>query len=289
MNLPEMVSTNTVRQLTRRIEQLETTLRQLAAATGTLGAATISGDLKVEGGGSISVADGGNIFLSDDGKFFVAGDTTYVQILEDSFSIGTIVGGTLGRPSMILKPDGFLAAISDTQYAVFRVDATDGAAIITSSVGIVRLPYSSTGSAANTRILLDGTIQMVVSSRRYKEDIADAVVDPAEVRQLRRRSWVDKGTVERMGEAGEEADVPRNLGFIAEELDELPSMRQFVDYVEVDGDLVPDAIQYDRLTVALHALAMDQQEQIDNQQAQIDVLTARLDALDGGTPTQETP
>lgn len=272
MSVPEMVPANTVRQLTRRIEQLETFLRQLAAASGTLGSATIKGDLKVEGGGSISVADGGNIFMSGDGKFFVAGDTTYVQILEDSFSIGTIAGGTLGRPSMILQPDGFLAAISDTQYAVFRVDATDGAAIITSSTGVVRLPYSSTGSAANTRILLDGTIQMVVSSRRYKDDIEDAVIDPREVLQLRPRTWVDKGLKER-SEPG--ADIPRNVGFIAEELDELPSMRQFVDYANVDGETVPDAIQYDRIAVGQQVLLRAQQEQID-------ALTRRLDALDGG-------
>jgi hypothetical protein len=264
-----MDPSNLFARINRRIDGVVREVRELRSALGTLGAATISGDLKVKSGGSVSVLDGGNIFLSQGGKFFVAGDDTYVQILEDSFSIGTMVNGAFGRPSMIMQPDGFLAAISDTQYAVFRVDAVDGAAVVTSSTGVVRLPWMPTGAGANTRILNDGTIQMVTSSLRYKQDPQDAEVDPADVLKLQGRTWRQRSEVE----ADPDTQV-RYVGFIAEELDELETMRQFVEY---DDQGRPDAIQYDRLTVALLELAKSQQVQLDG-------LASRVAALEDASP-----
>lgn len=244
----------------------------LRAAASILSAVIGKGGITVKDGGSITVEDGGDVLLGPGSRLVTLGDDTYVQILDDEFSIGTIgPDGDFTWPASSFRPDGFLAAKSADEYAVFRIDDATGDAVLGSSTGRVHLPYMSTGDAANTRILYDGTIQMVVSSRKYKEDIADADVDPAEVLRLKPRTWVDKGTVDR-AEPG--VDIARNVGFIAEELDELPSMRQFVDYVtDDDGELIPDAIQYDRLTVALHALAKSQQEQIDS-------LARRLKALE---------
>lgn len=151
------------------------------------------------------------------------------------------------------------------------LNADGGIDILTNgSMRLYELP--TTGSAANIR--LDPTtveLQYIPSSRRYKDDIADAVVEPREVLQLQPRTWVDKGTVDR-AEPG--TDITRSVGFIAEELDELPSMRQFVDYApDEDGTPIPESIQYDRLTVALFAVVKEQQ-------SQIDALTARLEALE---------
>lgn len=278
---------NGVEQIWAAIRVLQANEQKRRGLASFLENATVgSGGLKFVDGGSINLGDGGSIYLSEDGKFLAVGDTTYVQILDDSFSIGTIVDGTFGRPSMIMQPDGFLAAISDTEYAVFKVDAVDGAAVITSSTGVVRLPYQNTSSSANTRILFDGTIQLVTSSMRYKTDPAPAIIDVDDVRQMQGRTWVDIATAERAAEAGEEVDIPRDVGFIAEELDALPSLRQFVDY---DAEGRPDAIQYDRLTVALLELLKDVDGQttdlralLSEQQSQINELTARLDSLTNG-------
>lgn len=276
--------------------------RQLAALRSTAGILSSvigKGGITVKDGGGISLLDGGQIEMSTGGKFFVAGDDTYVQILDDSFSIGTVgPDRSLTRPSMIMQPDGFLAAISDTLYAVFRIDPVTGAAVVTSSQGSVRLPYQTTGSAANTRILLDGTIQMVTSSRRYKRDVNAAVIDIADVLKLRGRTWRQRSEV-----ADDPETDTRYIGFIAEELDALPSMRQFVDYDEQGR---PDAIQYDRLTVALlellkhvHGLMGALTSRVDeleieaerlrttvtDMQSQMAAMAARLDALESRTET----
>ncbi len=125
----------------------------------------------------------------------------------------------------------------------------------------------TTSSAANLRLDPSTTeILYVTSSRRYKADIADAAVDPAEVLNMQGRTWIDK---HKMDEAAE-GDVTRDIGFIAEELDDQPSLRQFVEY---DDEGRPNAIQYDRLSVGLLEVCK-------SQQVQIDALTARLDALE---------
>lgn len=257
--------------LVARFNNLQRQVDSLRSAAGILSAVIGKGGITIKDGGSIGVEDGGDILLGPGSRLVTLGDDTYVQILDDEFSIGTIgPDGDFTWPASSFRPDGFLAAKSADEYAVFRIDDATGDAVLGSSTGRVHLPYMSTGDAANTRILYDGTIQMVVSSRKYKEDIADADVDPAEVLRLKPRTWVDKGTVDR-AEPG--VDIARNVGFIAEELDELPSMRQFVDYVtDDDGELIPDAIQYDRLTVALLTLAKSQQEQLDSFARRLDTL-----------------
>ena len=82
------------------------------------------------------------------------------------------------------------------------------------------------------------------------------------------RTWVDTVKVDL---AEDEGDLRRDVGFIAEELDELPSLRQFVQY-NAEGE--PDAIEYDRLSVALLTLAKAQAEQLT-------AIEKRLDALEG--------
>lgn len=244
-----------VEWLVGEIKGIKRSINEIRSSAGILSA--------IIGRGGITVKDGGGISLSEGGKFFVLGDDTYVQILDDSFSIGTIAGGALTRPSMILQPDGFLAAISDTQYAVFRVDAATGAAVVTSSVNAVHLPYTTTSDAANTRILLDGTIQMVASSLRYKQDPEDVTIDPAQFLKLRPRSWRDKALV-----AKDPDTTRRSVGFIAEEVAELG-----LPFVDFDEEGRPDSLQYDRFMVGAVQVMQQQADQIK-------ALTARLDALE---------
>lgn len=122
----------------------------------------------------------------------------------------------------------------------------------------------TTGSAANLRID-PGTaqIQYETSSRRYKQDIEDLDIDPEAFLQLRPRTWRDKGEVEREPET-----TRRNVGFIAEEVDELGL--PFVDY---DAEGRPDALQYNRFMAGAVKV-------MQSQAAQINDLTARLEALE---------
>lgn len=154
------------------------------------------------------------------------------------------------------------------------IDGNEGVDINTGGdLHLYELP--TTGSSANLR-LDPGTaqIQYVTSSERYKQDIEDVTVDPADVLKLQGRTWRQKTDVQ----ADPDTEV-RHVGFIAEELDDA-GLGVFVEY---DAEGRPDAIQYDRLSVGLVELAKSQQKQLDDQAAQLAALSARLDALEAAT------
>lgn len=228
------------------------------------------GDLSVNGGGSASINDGGNLDIYGTGKVQVWGNLRKGTMEDGRFGVTTMTsGGSPTYPSTLAQPDGFLCdAGPGLGYAVFRVDEATGAAVVTSTVDQVLLPYTNTSDAANTHILLNGQIQMVTSSLRYKQDVEVADVDPTAVLSLTGKTWRDKALVE-----ADPDTERRNVGFIAEDLD-AAGLGMFVDY---DAEGRPDAIQYDRLSVALLAVVKSQQTQIDD-------LTARVDALTD-TPT----
>lgn len=143
------------------------------------------------------------------------------------------------------------------------VDAT-GTASFGQGASACYIGYAATGSAANAVIGVDGRVFRSTSSARYKQDVQPAVVDPALVLQLEPHTFRSVAEVAEVGE-----DAPRYVGFIAEELHDA-GLGLFVDY---DDQGRPDAIQYDRLSVALLAVVKDQQ-------GQLDAITARLDALE---------
>lgn len=250
-----------MRKLLREQQQQIDALRSAAASKST-----------IIGAGGLQVKDQGSIKVLDQGTIEVLGTDSYTVIDEGGVNVGALdaAGVFWTPPNMVLRPDGFVAANAEGDIAVFRIDEV-GNAVLTSSIQSVLLPYQSTASAANTRILLNGQIQMVTSSLRFKQDIEDAEIDPETVLKLRGRTWRSRDDVEK----DPETDV-RYVGFIAEEVDEA-GLGIFVDY----DDEGPFAIQYDRISVALLSLARSQQQRLDKQQQQIDDLTARLDALEG--------
>ena len=180
-----------------------------------------------------------------------------------------------------LLSDGLLRLYGDDET---RISCPGGPVNIVAPNGLFVTPITS-GSTANARIESNGQITVISSSARYKTDIEDLPVDPATVLQLRPRSWMP-GPVPRRcppwmhethsdeechaGEAiAPPEDARRQVGFVAEELDDLG----LGDFVEYDDEGRPDAIRYDRLTAALIPV-------LQQQQAQIEALTARLDALE---------
>lgn len=116
-----------------------------------------------------------------------------------------------------------------------------------------------------------GRLGTASSSRRYKQDEQPAGIDTDAVLSIEPKRF---RYIEQVEEYGDAAAI--EFGLIAEDL-HAAGLSPWVVYREVDGEILPDGVNYPMLVVA-------QQAAIRAQQAQIDALTARLDALDGGTP-----
>lgn len=131
----------------------------------------------------------------------------------------------------------------------------------------VCITHSTTGASANCFIdPSDGRIWRSTSSRRYKQDIEDVDVDAAAVLNMQGRTWRDKG------EVANDADTERRyVGFIAEELHDL-GLGQFVVY---DAEDKPEAIAYDRLSVALLAVVKDVNTRLTELEASVNEAPAK--------------
>lgn len=199
-----------------------------------------AGNVELNGGGAI-------LQLQADGDAILRGATN-----SDGLFLGNGVGGVT------------ISSSSETQIN------SDGNVDI-DPTGELRFFIGTTTNPANLN-QTSNNVRQVTSGRKYKADIHDADIDPADVLALRPRTWVDKGELER-----DPAYSQRTVGFIAEELDEHESLRQFVEYDD-DGD--PNAIYYDRMPAALVALAQAQQVELDALKETVAALVARVEALE---------
>lgn len=113
------------------------------------------------------------------------------------------------------------------------------------------------------------TICYITSSRKYKQDIADAPVNDA-ILDVQPRTWRDKSDV------ADDPDSDRwQYGAIAEEVHDL-GLTHLVAYK--DGE--PEALQYDRFGIALIPVVRDLKATVATQAQQIADLTTRLAALE---------
>jgi hypothetical protein len=175
-----------------------------------------------------------------------------------------------------------------TDYA--QILSLGGQAAIGGVTGTFIRPQSGSGTANVRMDTTTGQITWVSSTERVKTDIRDLDVDPAVVLQLRPRTWLP-GAVPRQCPAWAHAqhaadechagelvdppeDAPREVGFVAEELDVLG----LGDFVEYDAEGLPISIRYDRVSAALVPLIQRQQQQIDDLAAKVEQLTARVAA-----------
>lgn len=284
------------RDLEQRLRNMQAQINRLASRVlGQRQLSVTEGDFVVSGGGGVLVQDGGTISAEYDngqvglefGKirtsaayssgllvYSSAGDAR-VKLAETltgtwfgyitgfdflNLSAGDLLLGDQTDTNSISLEGDTISVIPNTQLQLDINDGT-GSVLVGTVCQNVQIGHQTTSSAANCFISTAGRIYRSTSSRRYKADIEDAEVDPAKVLGLRGRTWQDKA------DAGD-PDAPRHIGFIAEELHEA-GLGEFVTYDE-DG---PEAIAYDRLSVALLAVAQQQAEQIAG-------LSARLDALE---------
>lgn len=232
---------------------------------GELGTPPLAEPVAVEGGANLLVRDGGSIIVRDDGSL-IATDTVENRFV--SINAGEIELGSISPEETI----GFVRA--DDSTGTLRLLGENGVGVvglngnvnIQSLTGGVSLTTGTTGSSPNLHQgVSDALINRQTSARKYKQDIADLVVDPEATKRLRPRIWRDKGDVAKNPDTGR-----WNVGLIAEEVIEagLP------EFVEHDHEGNPDYVAYDRLCVALLALCRDQDRRLD-------ALEDRVAALDG--------
>lgn len=183
--------------------------------------------------------------------------------------------GTLKGKNAWLEATGGTATVKGS--AGLTLDS-GGQVLIKSATSRVFLEHATTSSAANCVIGTGGLIERSTSSRRYKQDVEDLVVDVKDVLKLRPRTWRDRLEV-----AGDPDASTRYVGFIAEELDDAG----LTPWVLYDAEGRPDAIAYDRLVAAVVPVVQDQQRRLDDQAQQIADLTAQLDELRALVTPQE--
>jgi len=133
--------------------------------------------------------------------------------------------------------------------------------INTDGTMFVRGMISSTG----TSVVLTGGGQLVKSSssERYKKDIRSFEDDFYKILQTEPKTFIYK------------SDVIRDVGYIAEDFDEL-GLNNLLIYDEYG---LPDSIQYSKITLYLVEVVKDQQKTIETQQEEIEQLKEALCGL----------
>lgn len=137
--------------------------------------------------------------------------------------------------------------------------------------GTLKFPgMTSTGSAANLFIdLATGSVFRSTSSIGYKQDIGEHDTE-SDADKILQAHIVEFRVTEEVNEQDDLA--PTYVGLIAEDLDEL-GLNWYVVYDEYNE---PDAIEYERLTLPLIALAQRQQKEIDDLKARVEALEAKV-------------
>lgn len=295
------------RDLEQRLRDNEQQVRQLTAAALKQRQLSVEqGDFHVSGGGNIVVDDGGNINVTG-GDITTQGGSIVAKYSDgsDGIQFGDIFDINQGYTGLgLLVQDnegnamlacyqrdvdagrrlrlscGFSGSalwLDDTEASFTNghgdyLNLTDQYVILNGSGKKVWLTGSSirlqgtptTSASANLFSNANNDIFKVSSSRRYKQDVQPAEVDPEAVLRLEGVTWRDRLEVEQ----DPDTDT-RYVGFIAEDM-EAAGLGQFVVYE--DGR--PESIAYDRLAVALLALAKHQQQRLDQLEDRLAALEA---------------
>jgi hypothetical protein len=236
-------------------------LRVMTIAGGTVG-------LVVENNtGGITVSGGGNITVNSPGVF--SGNGSGITSLNGTnISTGTVAAARIANldASKITSGTFSLDRIPNpvsraTNANNLDSNVTGGAKINGSAVSVTNI-----GQNTGTTLVRDSsnTLKALSSSRRYKENIVDAEIDP---------SWILNASMNPkffnyIG--GDE----RQIGLIAEEVNEIDSIN---DIVFKNSDGQPESIMYDRIAVLLVPIIREQQSAITNLENRIKYLEDKID------------
>jgi len=125
--------------------------------------------------------------------------------------------------------------------------------------------HPTTTSSANTFInSITGLIARSTSSQRYKVAIEPQSIPIDSILALEPKSYVDKAAAE---EQGTTDGLPRLLGLIAEDLAQIPVLKDLLVVYNDQGQ--PDAVNYDRIAIALIPIIQDMAKEIAELKAQL--------------------
>jgi hypothetical protein len=170
-----------------------------------------------------------------------------------------------------------IGAVSNSAVQTVGGAKTFSAAMTTTSISAsgnvstsASLTRSGLAGGGSTTATFDnsGNLVRTTSSARYKQDILSAEYVYEDILALEPKTFRLKNEVE------DDSDARTYAGFIAEELDQLDSLKVFVNYLpQENGSKIPDGIQYGEMVSALVSAIKHQDELIKS-------LTSRIETLE---------
>lgn len=216
----------------------------------------------------------------------ISGSTINVPAVSPKFSVssagaitstsGTIGGWTLSATRLSSGTSTFMDSSTGNIATIGQITA-NSAYIDTggfTSVGVSYVSelhasgllynsgYPTTTGTANMRINTTagaslGLIAYTSSSQRYKVNIEESLIPVQSILQLNPKTYIDKAEYEEKGSAD---GLQRWLGFIAEEIAEIPVLKDLL--VEYNKDGLPTSVFYDRIAAALVPLLKDHEQRL---------------------------
>jgi hypothetical protein len=231
---------------------------------------TSSGDVTINNG----AADGGQVILSSSGysnwnldnysgRFRAYYNATEYFTIDTSGNVG--IGGTYSGARVFSKS----STTDSTTYPLLTQNSAGSFLFFVRSDGYTNTgtasqsPYNQTvGSAANTYIHSDGSLQRSTSSLKYKKNVKDAIHGLKEVLQIRPITYESKNELESGKVFG---------GLIAEEIDAI-GLTEFVQYA-TDG--TPDALAYGNMVSLLTKAIQELSAKVEEQAKRIELLESK--------------
>ena len=184
-------------------------------------------------------------------------DSGGIQFVNDNSSYYSEIAGFRGGFSSYAGINFKTANnAAPSQVMTIQPDGNVGIGTMTPAIKLAVVGLTGTTSGSYMRYLTDGTgnIYYYSSSEKYKDDIRPFKDDFYKIMQMEPKSFIDKVTQE------------RNIGYIAEELDEL-GLEYLVGYK--DGE--PDFINYELISIYLLEIIKDQQKRIETLEEKIGI------------------
>lgn len=186
----------------------------ITSASGTIGGFTLSSD-SIYSGSSLTINSNGTITGG-------SANTIY-------YGYANIGGGTAGSEHLTVAGNSVLNGTLSTSGNIYDL----GGATTTSTANVFMNSIS-------------GLIARVTSSERYKVVIEPQSISNDLIMALVPKSYVDKAE---SIEKGTTDGLPRLLGLIAEDLAQIPVLKDLLVVYNTKGQ--PDAVNYDRIAIAL--------------------------------------
>jgi len=239
------------------------------AINASTGAASFAGSITGSTITGSTLNINGNFVVDASGYLTCTGASVTGNIYSSTGTIGgfTLSSTGLSNPSSSIYINSSSATVYGTTVNAGSGGMTSANTITATGTltgnGYVYFPTTATtyttSSSANLYINPTyGNLARSTSSARYKLDIEPQAIPVQSVMSLTAKSFIDK--LEYKNNAESTQGLTRYLGLIAEEVAEIDTLKDFLVVYTEDG--LPDAINYDRVAVALLPLVQDLQNRV---------------------------